>query len=120
MMFSPASAHIAPFCPNNGADAARQYACKYAGKPEKTVDGFNYATSHGPVHTHTPPIMSATRARHAILRRGPRTTSEKGIARMRVSPRGIAKLAPSPGGIIWRAIAAVSRNFSNAELWGCA
>ena len=35
MMFSPASAHIAPFCPNNGADAARQYACKYAGKPEK-------------------------------------------------------------------------------------
>ena len=35
MMFSPSSAHIAPFCPNNGADAARQYACKYAGKPEK-------------------------------------------------------------------------------------
>ena len=34
-MFSPSSAHIAPFCPKHGADAARQYACKYAGKPEK-------------------------------------------------------------------------------------
>ena len=34
-MFSPSSAHVAPFCPHNGADSARQYACKYAGKPEK-------------------------------------------------------------------------------------
>ena len=36
-MFSPSSAHVAPFCPHNGADSARQYACKYAGKlaPQK-------------------------------------------------------------------------------------
>ena len=34
-MFSPSTAHVLPFCPRNGADSARQYACKYAGKPEK-------------------------------------------------------------------------------------
>ena len=116
MMFSPSSAHIAPFCPNNGADAARQYACKYAGKPEKTVDGFIYATAHGPVHTPShherhvgAPRNSAPWAAH---------DRQEGIARIRASPRGFAKLAPSPGGTTWKVIAAVSRNFSNAERWG--
>ena len=28
-MFCPSTCHVAPFCPRNGADSARQYACKY-------------------------------------------------------------------------------------------
>ena len=34
-MFSPATVHVLPFDPRHGADQARQYACKYASKPEK-------------------------------------------------------------------------------------
>ena len=34
-MFSPASVNVLPFDPNHGADQARQYATKYASKPEK-------------------------------------------------------------------------------------
>ena len=34
-MFSPATVHVLPFDPCHGADTARQYATKYAGKPEK-------------------------------------------------------------------------------------
>ena len=34
-MFSPATVHVLPFDPCHGADTARQYAAKYAGKPEK-------------------------------------------------------------------------------------
>ena len=34
-MFSPASVNVLPFDPSHGADQARQYATKYASKPEK-------------------------------------------------------------------------------------
>ena len=34
-MFSPATVHVLPFDPSHGADQARQYAGKYASKPEK-------------------------------------------------------------------------------------
>lgn len=34
-MFSPASVNVLPFDPGHGADQARQYATKYASKPEK-------------------------------------------------------------------------------------
>ena len=34
-MFSPATVHVLPFDPRYGADSARQYAGKYASKPEK-------------------------------------------------------------------------------------
>ena len=34
-MFSPATVHVLPFDPTHGADQARQYAGKYASKPEK-------------------------------------------------------------------------------------
>ena len=34
-MFSPATVNVLPFDPRHGADQARQYATKYAGKPEK-------------------------------------------------------------------------------------
>ena len=92
MMFSPSSAHIAPFCPNNGADAARQYA---------SVDGVSYATFPFRKPCARPPYYSQD---------------------VRISPpaQNVADLIPSIGvstqvnlrsGIIWRAIGAVSRNF---------
>ena len=34
-MFSPSTVHVLPFDPFHGADTARQYATKYAGKEEK-------------------------------------------------------------------------------------
>jgi hypothetical protein len=34
-MFSPSTTHVLPFDPHEGADTARQYAGKYASKPEK-------------------------------------------------------------------------------------
>eukprot|EP00973_Karenia_brevis_P086601 12009300-Karenia_brevis.AAC.1 len=34
-MFSPSTVHVLPFDPCHGADTARQYGTKYAGKPEK-------------------------------------------------------------------------------------
>ena len=34
-MFSPSTVHVLPFDPRHGADTARQYAGKYASKPEK-------------------------------------------------------------------------------------
>ena len=34
-MFSPSTVHCLPFDPRHGADTARQYAGKYASKPEK-------------------------------------------------------------------------------------
>ena len=99
MMFSPSSAHIAPFCPNNGADAARQYA---------SVDGISYATFPFRKPCARPPYYSQD---------------------VRISPpaQNVADLIPSIGvstqvnlrsGIIWKVIAAVSRNSSNAEPLG--
>ena len=34
-MFAPSSVHVLAFDPHHGADTARQYAGKYASKPEK-------------------------------------------------------------------------------------
>ena len=35
MMYSPSTVHVLPFDPSYGGDTARQYAGKYASKPEK-------------------------------------------------------------------------------------
>ena len=39
-MFSPSTVHVLPFDPHHGADTARQYAGKYASKPEKWYPFF--------------------------------------------------------------------------------
>ena len=92
MMFSPSSAHIAPFCPNNGADAARQYA---------SVDGISYVTFPFRKPCDRPPYYSQD-------------------ARISPPAQNVADLIPSTGvstqvnpksGIIWKEIAVASKSF---------
>ena len=73
-MFSPSTVHVLPFDPRYDADSARQYAGKYASKPEKCyylesvrggVKDFFEVSDRGLVHDPQPPPQFPRRAEYA-------------------------------------------------------